>query len=138
MDQVCLVVPVQTGKSDDARAFMRELEEQRKGAYAQSEQRIGIDKEVWFLARTDSGDLLVSYMESPDFANALRLFSASQDDFDLWFKRRFADSTGVDLNNPPEMTLPELLGGRERPYRRGREDGPLAIARGWNPVAVRV
>jgi hypothetical protein len=48
-------------------------------------------------------------MESADFANALRLFSASQDEFDLWFKRRFADSTGVDLNNPPEMTLPELL-----------------------------
>jgi hypothetical protein len=109
MDQVCLVVPVHAGKSDDARAFMRELEEQRKGAYAQSEQRIGIDKKVWFLARANSGDLLVSYMESPDFGNALRLFSASQDEFDLWFKRRFADSTGVDLNNPPEMTLPELL-----------------------------
>ena len=77
--------------------------------YAQSEQRIGIEKEVWFLAGADSGDLLVSYMESPDFANALRLFSASQDEFDLWFKRRFAESTGVDLNNPPEMTLPELL-----------------------------
>ncbi len=109
MDQVCLLVPVQPGKSDDARAFMRELEEQRKDAYAQSEQRIGIDKEVWFLARAESGDLLVSYMESPDFANALQLFSASQDEFDLWFKRRLADSTGVDLNNPPEMTLPELL-----------------------------
>jgi Family of unknown function (DUF6176) len=109
MDQVCLVVPVQAGKRDDARAFMRELEEQRKDAYAQSEQRIGIDKEVWFLASADSGDLLVSYMESPDFATALRLFSASQDEFDLWFKRRFADSTGVDLNNPPEMALPEVL-----------------------------
>ena len=36
-------------------------------------------------------------------------FSGSQDDFDLWFKRRLADSTGVDLNDPPEMTLPELL-----------------------------
>jgi Family of unknown function (DUF6176) len=109
MDQVCLVVPVQPGKSDDARAFMRELEEQRKDAYAQSERRIGIDKEVWFLAAADSGDLLVSYMESPDFANALRLFSESQDEFDLWFKGRLADSTGIDLNNPPEMTLPELL-----------------------------
>jgi hypothetical protein len=34
MGQVCLVVPVQAGKRDDARAFMRELEEQRKDAYA--------------------------------------------------------------------------------------------------------
>jgi hypothetical protein len=37
------------------------------------------------------------------------LFSRSQDDFDLWFKRRMADCTGVDLNNPPAMTLPEVL-----------------------------
>ena len=40
---------------------------------------------------------------------ALTRFSGSQNDFDLWFKRRLADSTGIDLNNPPEMTLPELL-----------------------------
>jgi hypothetical protein len=39
----------------------------------------------------------------------LGLFSRSRDDFDMWFKRRLADATGVDLNNPPEMTLPELL-----------------------------
>jgi hypothetical protein len=25
--------------------------------------------------------------------------------------RRLADSTGVDLNNPPQMTLPELTSG---------------------------
>jgi hypothetical protein len=25
------------------------------------------------------------------------------------FKRRLADATGVDLNDPPEMSLPELL-----------------------------
>jgi hypothetical protein len=35
--------------------------------------------------------------------------SEPQDDFDLWFKRRLADSTGIDLNTPPEMSLPELL-----------------------------
>jgi hypothetical protein len=45
-------------------------------------------------------------METNDFAHALRLFSQSQDEFDVWFKRRLAEATGVDLNNPPEMTLP--------------------------------
>jgi hypothetical protein len=48
-------------------------------------------------------------METNDFANALRLFSQSEDEFDMWFKRRLADATGVDLNDPPEMSLPELL-----------------------------
>jgi hypothetical protein len=48
-------------------------------------------------------------MESPDFGQALSLFSGSQDEFDLWFKRRLADSTGLNLNTPPSGPLPELL-----------------------------
>ena len=109
MEHVCLVVPIQPGHADDAREFMRELEASRKPEYARSEERIGITKEVWFLARAPGGDVLVGYMESDDFSNALGLFSRSQDDFDLWFKRRMADCTGVDLNDPPAMTLPEVL-----------------------------
>jgi hypothetical protein len=109
MEQICLAIPILEGKSDDARDFMRELEQSRKSEYDQSEQRIGITKEAWFLAGGTSGDQLVAYIETDDFANALGLFSSSEDDFDLWFKRRLADSTGVDLNTPPEMSLPELL-----------------------------
>ena len=115
MEQICLVIPILAGKSDDSRDFMRELEESRKSEYDQSEQRIGITKEVWFLAPGPDGDLLVAYMETDDFANALNLFSSSQDEFDLWFRRRLADSTGIDLNTPPELSLPELLSS----YRAG-------------------
>jgi hypothetical protein len=109
MEQICLVLPIQSGHADDARDFMRELEASRKAEYARSEERIGITKEVWFLAGVSGGDALVAYMETNDFANALALFSQSQDGFDMWFKRRLAECTGVDLNNPPEMTLPEML-----------------------------
>jgi hypothetical protein len=109
MEQICLVLPVQQGHSDDAREFMRELEASRKPDYARSEQRIGITKEVWFLAAAPGGDALVAYMETGDFANALVLFSRSEDEFDMWFKQRLAECTGVDLNDPPAMSLPELL-----------------------------
>jgi hypothetical protein len=109
MEQVCLVLPVQHGHSDDARDLMRELEASRKPDYAHSEERIGITKEVWFVAATNGEHVLIGHMETGDFANALGLFSASQDDFDLCFKRRMADCTGVDLNNPPAMTLPQML-----------------------------
>jgi hypothetical protein len=109
MNQICLVIPITPGKSDDARDFMRELEHERKAEYGQSERRIGIAKEVWYLARTPGGDQFVAYMETTDFGKALSLFSASRDEFDMWFKRRLADSTGLDLNNPPSMQLPELL-----------------------------
>jgi hypothetical protein len=55
------------------------------------------------------GDQFVAYMETADFGKALSLFSTSRDEFDVCFKRRLADSTGLDPNNPPPMQLPELL-----------------------------
>ncbi len=109
MDQICLVLPILQGKTEAARDFMRELEGARKAEFDQSERRIGIVKEVWYLATLPSSDHFVAYMESPDFNNALSMFSQSRDEFDLWFKQRLADATGVDLNNPPPMQLPELL-----------------------------
>jgi hypothetical protein len=47
MQQICLVLPVSSGRATDARDFMRELEESRKQEYARSEKRIGVTKEVW-------------------------------------------------------------------------------------------
>jgi hypothetical protein len=109
MDQVCLVVPVADDKSEDACSFMAELDDVRKAEYDASERRLGISKEVWFLAPLPTGAALVAYMESDDFNSALGRFVESRDDFDMWFKRRLADSTGLDLNNPPGGPMPELL-----------------------------
>ncbi|HET7095361.1 MAG TPA: hypothetical protein VFI22_17860, partial [Thermomicrobiales bacterium] len=93
-----------------ARAFQRELDTDRKSDYARSEQRIGITKEVWYLAALPSGDHLIAYMESPDFNRAFEMFVESRDPFDQWFKRRLAEVTGVDLNDlPPDTRLPELV-----------------------------
>jgi hypothetical protein len=70
MDQICLALPTLPNKTDAAREFMRGLEEERKADYDRSERRIGIPKEVWFLASLPSGDDLIAYMESQDFADA--------------------------------------------------------------------
>jgi len=92
---------------------MHDLDGSRREEYDRSEQRIGITKEVWFLAPTPAGELLVGYMESADFNGAFTQFVSSRDGFDLWFKERFADVSGIDLNDPPEMQLPELLSAYE-------------------------
>ncbi len=114
MDHVCVVFPILPGKTEDARAFQRELDTERKADYDRSERRIGITKEYWFIASVPSGDQLVVYMESPDFNRALGMFVASRDEFDLWFKRRLAEVTGLDLNNPPpDLKLPELVSSYE-------------------------
>jgi hypothetical protein len=109
MDRVCFALPILPGQTSEARAFQQELDGPRKAAYAESERRIGITREYWFLQETPGGDLLLAYMESPDFAAAVARFSASRDPFDVWFKQRLAGITGVDLNTPPPGPLSELL-----------------------------
>ncbi len=109
MDHVGFALPVQTSKSADARAFLSELDGPRKGQYAASERAIGITKELWFFQETPNGDLIVAYMESADFGKALGMFAQSKEEFDVWFKERLANATGVDLNSPPPGPLSELL-----------------------------
>lgn len=114
MDHVCVVFPILPGKTEDARAFQRELDTARKADYDRSERRIGITKEYWFVATMPAGDQLVAYMESADFDGALQAFVASRDEFDEWFKRRLAEVSGIDMNNlPPDLALPELVSSYE-------------------------
>ena len=109
MDQIGFALAVMPGETENARIFFQELENSRKQDYANSERRIGVTKEMWYLQQTPQGDLLVAYIESPDAASALMRFAQSQDPFDQWFKRSLAAVTGVDLNNPPPWPLSEQV-----------------------------
>ena len=108
MEQICLVLPILPGKSQEARTFQGELDGPRKADYDVSERRIGITKEAWFIAPVAEGEQFVAYIETGDFGKAFQLFVESREPFDLWFKERLADATGVDLNDPPKIDLPEL------------------------------
>ena len=109
MEQTCLVVPLLAGKAEATREFYREVEGSRNDAFRESEERLGITRGIAWLAHADAGDTVVVHIESDDFAKTLGQFSQSQDDFDLWFKERVLDLSGLDLNDPPEMELPEVL-----------------------------
>jgi hypothetical protein len=103
-------MPILPGKTETARDFLKELDGPRKLDFDRSERRLGIGKELWYLAALPAGDHLVGYMEAKHFGEAVAQFSASQDPFDLWFKERMAEVTGFDLNHiPPGFAPPELL-----------------------------
>jgi hypothetical protein len=108
VDHTCLVVPVLPGKEEELRRFYREVE-QRQEEYDRSERQLGISKEIAWSAKTDSGTFAVVYIQSENFDAAFSQFVQSREDFDMWFKSRVLDISGLDLNNPPEMELPELL-----------------------------
>jgi hypothetical protein len=114
----CLVVPLLPGKEDELRAFYREVDGPRQQDYDRSEQRLGITKEIAWLAPLNGGSAAVNplnggsaaviYIESENFEQGFSLVVQSQDEFDLWFKQRVLDLSGLDLNNPSEMERPDL------------------------------
>ena len=82
MDRTCFALPLLAGKTEAARAFLHELEGERKLAYAASEERLGLTKEVWAVQTLPTGDCFVVYFEGADIGRAFRQFAASQDAFD--------------------------------------------------------
>ena len=109
MDQTLFALPILGGHTDDARAFLRELEGERKGQYAASERRLGLTREIWAIQRTPTGDLFVVYFAGADIGRAFGQFAASEDEFDRWFKARVLQTTGVDLKTPPPGPMSEIL-----------------------------
>ena len=109
MDQTCFVLPIVSGKTDQARSFIQEMGTARRTEFDLAQRRCGISFEVWFLASLPIGDCLVVFQESADLARALGIIAQSDDEFDRWFKQGLIEVAGLDLDNPPEMKLPELL-----------------------------
>ncbi len=85
MDHICLALPVLPGKTAEARTFLQQLDGPRRAEYDASERRIGITKELWYLAKLPTGDHLIGCMESKDFGSALQGFVGSRELFDVWF-----------------------------------------------------
>ena len=111
MDRVCWVTPILPGKVQAARDFYAEMEGPRREELDAAERRLGIGKEIVFLAELADGPALVFYMESENLDDSVSTSLASQDEFDLWYKAGLADITGVDLGLPPAKA--ELLSAYE-------------------------
>lgn len=101
MERVCWVTPILPGKVEAAQAFYAEMEGPRRQELEVAEQRLGITKEVVFLADLDSGPALVFYMESDSLDTSVSTSAASNHEFDVWYKRGLEEIIGVDLNDPP-------------------------------------
>jgi hypothetical protein len=80
MENALFALPIQSGKTDTARAFLQQqLEGERRSQYAASEKRLGITKEVWAIQESPMGALFVVFFHAPDIGGALRQFVGSQD-----------------------------------------------------------
>ncbi len=96
-----MTLPIKPGKTASARSFAQDCLGSRFAEFDASERRIGIPIENWYLQRIGGAEFFTALLEGPDLNASLAAFIASQDPFDLWFKARFSEITGVNLNAGP-------------------------------------
>ena len=100
--------PVVEGKEDEARTFARETLE-RRDEFEESQERIGVTKEEWSLQQTPMGSFVVVRFESDDVEAAFAALAQSNESFDVWFRERVQEVSGVDLGAPMPGPLPEII-----------------------------
>lgn len=132
MQEHCVVLALLPGRGESARDFMRQLADGRRAEQERSERRVGVFRERWFLGPGDQGELLIGLLESDDLTRSLGLLSVSMEPHDLWFKRRLAEISGIDLNEtavlPLAVAQPDSAATADEPSSRAV--GPLAVAAG--------
>jgi hypothetical protein len=109
MPAIAFAYPVLPGKFDAWKRFMQEMAGPRRSELEASRRRMGFTVErAWYQA-TPQGDIAIIYAEVDDLVHTSQTLAASQDPFDVWFKQQVLDIHGVDYNQPPPGSLPELL-----------------------------
>src|SRR5262245_11417157 len=109
MQRLCLAVPVQRGKTQALKEFVRTITESRWGEYEDFQERSRVQKVTWCLQRSPHGDQFLIYNEGEDFARLISEFAASTHPFDVWFRQQALEITGVDFRKFEPSMLPELL-----------------------------
>ncbi len=58
-------------------------------------------EEAWFLQKTEDGEIVIAVLATDDPERAARTYQESQEPFDVWFKQRVIEVSGVDPSRTP-------------------------------------
>lgn len=103
MQRVVRAFPVLPGREDDVREVARQLTTERAEGASDSFRRFGVVHESWHEQQTPAGTwlIVVTEMTEEPLEERTGRYVASADDFDVWFKSRVQELTGVDPTAAP-------------------------------------
>jgi hypothetical protein len=99
--------PLLPGKEDEARKFAEET--LSRGGWAEAQADGGITREEWALQESEMGSMVLVRFEAPDIEASFARLAVSTDEFDVWFRGRVMDLTGIDLSSPADGAPPEVI-----------------------------
>jgi hypothetical protein len=102
-----MAVPVLPNKKEQWLKFADDLNGRWEKEYRASRTRLKV-RERAFYQSTPTGDVVIVTLEGEDPMNAFAKFGKGDDPFTQWFAKEVKEIHGFDLNNPPQVGLPEL------------------------------
>ncbi len=100
--------PILPGKTAEWRAWMVELNGERRQEFVESRQRAGVHERT-FLQPTPMGDFVIVTLEGDDPVRAFGQMMSASDAFSTWFLERAQAVHGVDLTVPMTGSPSELV-----------------------------
>jgi hypothetical protein len=94
MAVLVFVMPILPGKAERWRRLLQEVIETRRNAYEESRRRLGITRELAWIAQLPQEELALVYLEAADPAQVLATISTSAHPFDRWFREQLREVHG--------------------------------------------
>jgi len=103
-----MAIPILPDKRAQWDKFMNELQNGRKKQFSESRKKLGV-RERTFLQSTPMGDVVIVTLEGNDPASAFTKFASGNDEFTKWFMEQAKIAHGIDLSQPPQGPMPEMV-----------------------------
>jgi hypothetical protein len=103
------VWPILPGKQEAWRRFCQVLVGRHINEYMDSRRRLGITKELIWLAQTPESDLAIMYVEVQHPKDTLVQLGASTHPFDRWLHKQLLELHGLNLTQPVSHPANELV-----------------------------
>ncbi len=102
-------VPVPDGKLDEWKAFLAELEGERRAEWDDHQRRLNVIREHIWHQRLAGVDVIILCIEGAAFDEVAEVLDHSSHPFDRWFHDRLEAIFGFVTEYPPGTTEPELI-----------------------------
>jgi len=101
MALVVRAFPVLAGHESHVRELAKSMATDRAADAAQFFARFGVRHESWHLQQTPHGPWVIVVTEVDAPVETAKEYSASQGEFDLWFKAQVLELSGIDPQTQP-------------------------------------
>jgi len=104
-----VLAPIAEGKLDKWRQWANDLQNGKAKEFKEFNSRYGLTRHSAWLAETPAGPVVTALHEGPGADNFMAALSASDNEFDVWFKQSLSECHGIDFDKPLPGSPPKLI-----------------------------